>query len=189
MTATPTDTEITLARAFLALLRTHEEAGDPATWWLSPDDWGDGRTTYMLRDRDPVRGTTGLVCQFRPDDADGTAELAEACVAAVQLGLTLSAKVLAAAAMGQGLAARRTVIASMIETAKIDPRTGSAEFDIKSAVDALYPHATKADIERIGQQTGVVAVTLLTREGGCTLDQICTAIVDVIAADAAAGAN
>lgn len=47
---TPTERELILARGLLALLRTHESAGDPHTWAVDSAPWGDGRTTYEVHE-------------------------------------------------------------------------------------------------------------------------------------------
>ena len=98
----PTDTEVKLARGVLALLRAHEGGGEPSTWEVSEAAWGDGRmtlevrnrTAYMTRDGRETYGT-GLVCQFRPDDSDGTRQDAEACVASAARGVSMARDVLA----------------------------------------------------------------------------------------------
>lgn len=94
----PTPRELALARGLLAILRTHESAGDPATWSVDPAPWGDGRTTFEVH-ANGVRpnGTRSreLVCQFRPDDPDGTEEDAMACVVAAHVGLLRAREVIA----------------------------------------------------------------------------------------------
>jgi hypothetical protein len=99
-TARPTEREVALARGLLAILRTHEEGGDPETWEVSPAAWGDGRTTWELHENHTRKSGwhgRGLVCQFRPDDVDGTEQDAKACVSAAQAGLRIAREVLAKA--------------------------------------------------------------------------------------------
>jgi hypothetical protein len=86
----PTPRELALARGLLAILRTHESAGDPAAWTVDAAEWGDGRTTFEVHDHEPGYGgrpRRALVCQFRPDDHDGTEADALGCVEAAQRGL------------------------------------------------------------------------------------------------------
>lgn len=87
-----------LARGLLAVLRVHEEAGEPATWTVRPANWGDGRVTWEVHDLHVRKNGThgeGLVCQFRPDDVDGTEQDANACVSAAKAGVALAREVLA----------------------------------------------------------------------------------------------
>lgn len=94
-TPAPTPRELALARGLLAILRTHEGAGDPATWTVDAADWGDGRTTFEVHEHAPRH--RGLVCQFRPDDPDGTEDDAMACVVAAHVGLLRAREVIAEA--------------------------------------------------------------------------------------------
>lgn len=98
----PTETEVSLARGVMALARAHENGGDPRTWHITEADWGDGRTTHEVHNRHPSwvddegrqRYTEGLVCQFRPDDADGTRQDAQACIDAAAAGLAIAEDVI-----------------------------------------------------------------------------------------------
>ena len=97
----PTDRELVMARAIAALLRAHEDVADPHTWYVEAANWGDGRTTFEVRDiRTYGPGThefaSGLVCQFRPDE--GTREDADLCIAAARAGAVAAAIVLRDAA-------------------------------------------------------------------------------------------
>ncbi len=97
--AQPTEREVKLARAVLALARALESP-DPDTWEVTPAAWGDGRTTYEVHGKDfytvdgARRHTTPLICQFRPDDIDGSESLAEACVMSARVGVALAREVL-----------------------------------------------------------------------------------------------
>jgi hypothetical protein len=81
----PTDRELQLARGLLAIFRTHEAAGEPESWTVDPAPWGDGRTTFEVHGN--ATRSRWLVCQFRPDDADGTERDANACINAARVGL------------------------------------------------------------------------------------------------------
>ena len=92
------DREVTLARGLLAILRTHEEGGEPETWTVDPVAWGDGRTTWEVHEYSVTSGghrLRGLVCQFRPGDIDGTEQDANACVSAAKAGVRAAREVLA----------------------------------------------------------------------------------------------
>lgn len=96
--APPTPRELALARGLLAILRTHESAGDPETWTVDPAPWGDGRTTFEVHAnglRSNGTRSRELVCQFRPDDLDGTKDDAMACVVAAHVGLRHARAVIA----------------------------------------------------------------------------------------------